>query len=186
VGKDAILTRMHQLGISGEYITTATTRPKRPQETDNIDYCFLSEEKFKYMIENGQLLEHAEVYGNYYGVPFKSVTEPLDKGRDVFIKVDVQGAETIKNKLPQAVFIFVLPPSYEELTARLKKRLTESKETLERRLAATALEMEKLPMFDYTVVNYQDEIDQAVAEIRAIITAEKCRLPRRSVKYKSP
>ncbi len=126
-------------------------------------------------------MEFANVYGNYYGVPCRPVKEALKKGRDVFIKVDVQGAATIKKKMPQAVFIFILPPSNEELTARLKKRLTESPQALKRRLEAAAEEMEKLPMFDHTLVNRQDKIDLAVKEIKAIITAEKCRRPQRYI-----
>jgi len=186
VGKDAILSRMKKLAVPGEYIVTATTRPKRPGEKDGLDYSFLSQAEFERMIEAGQLLEHASVYGYYYGVPFQPVKEALKKSSDVFIKVDVQGAKTIKDKLPQAVLIFITPPSYEELTRRLKERLTESPETLRRRLKTASEEMQKLPVFDYAVVNQQGKLDQAVAEIQAIISAEKCRLPQRHISLPRP
>ena len=181
VGKDAILSRMKELGEPLEYIVTVTTRPKRPQERDNKDYHFISETKFKEMIVGGQLLEFANVYGNYYGVPSQPVKQALKKGSDVFIKVDVQGAATLKKVLPQAVFIFVLPPSMDELISRLKQRLTESAEALKRRLEAAAAEMKQLAMFDYAVINKQDEVDLAVKEIKAIITAEKRRVSPRKI-----
>ena len=181
VGKDAVLTRMKRLNYPLEYIVTVTTRPKRHQEVDNVDYHFISNEKFKEMINGGQLLEWANVYGNYYGVPSHFIKQALDKGRDVILKVDVQGAATLKKKLAQAVFIFLLPPSMEELTVRLKQRLTESPEALTQRLKAAAEEMEQLSMFDYAITNRQDKIDLAVREIEAIITAEKCRLTPREV-----
>ena len=136
VGKDAIISRMKKLAVPGEYIVTATTRPKRPGETDGRDYCFYGQAEFEAMIEAGQLLEHACVYGNYYGVPLPPVKAAIENGSDVFIKVDVQGAETIRGKLPGSLLIFIEPPSYEELKRRLEKRLTESAEALERRLAA--------------------------------------------------
>lgn len=181
VGKDAILNRMKGLGEPLEYIVTVTTRPKRPQERDNKDYRFISDAKFKEMIAGGQFLEFANVYGNYYGVPSQPVKQALKKGSDVFIKVDVQGAATLKKVLPQAVFIFVLPPSMDELIWRLKQRLTESAEALERRLEAAAAEMKQLAMFDYAVINKQDEVDLAVKEIKAIITAEKRRVSPRKI-----
>ena len=181
VGKDAILSRMKELGEPLEYIVTVTTRPKRPQERDNKDYHFISETKFKEMIVGGQLLEFANVYGNYYGVPSQPVKQALKKGSDVFIKVDVQGAATLKKVLPQALFIFVLPPSMDELISRLKQRLTESAEALKRRLEAAAAEMKQLAMFDYAVINKQDEVDLAVKEIKAIITAEKRRVSPRKI-----
>ena len=181
VGKDAILSRMKELGEPLEYIVTVTTRPKRPQERDNKDYHFISDAKFKEMIVGGQFLEFANVYGNYYGVPSQPVKQALKKGSDVFIKVDVQGAATLKKVLPQAVFIFVLPPSMDELISRLKQRLTETAEALKRRLEAAAAEMKQLAMFDYAVINKQDEVDLAVKEIKAIITTEKRRVSPRKI-----
>ena len=180
VGKDAVLARMKQLGEPLAYIVTVTTRPRRPKEVDNVDYHFISSERFQWLVKHNQLLEWANVYGNYYGVPSRPIREALEKGQDAIAKVDVQGAATIKKLLPQAVFIFLMPPSLAELTNRLRKRLTESPDTLARRLKTAEEEIEQLAMFDYVVVNRQDEIDLAVAQIKAIITAEKCRvIPRK-------
>jgi len=133
------------------------------------------------MIGNNELLERAEVYGNWYGVPGDEVKKALDKGQDVMVKVDVQGAETIKKALPQAILIFLMPPSIEELFMRLKKRHTESAADLDLRLKTAEKEIEQLPIFDYTVINRWDKIDLAVSEIQAIITAEKCRVNPRKI-----
>ncbi len=182
-GKDAVLTRMKELGYPLlEYITTVTTRPRRASERDDVDYHFVSVERFQEMISRKELLEWANVYGNWYGVPKEAVKQALDKGRDVIVKVDVQGAATIKKILPQAVFIFLIPPSREELTIRLKQRHTESAFNLALRLKTAEEEIKKLPLFDYVVLNKQDKIDLAVSDIKAIITAEKCRvIPRELV-----
>ena len=115
-GKDAVLARMKESGYPLEYITTVTTRPRRPGERDDVDYHFVSAERFRGMIEHKELLEWANVYGNWYGVPDQPVKQALDRGRDVIVKVDIQGAATIKKILSQAVFIFLAPSSIEELT----------------------------------------------------------------------
>ncbi len=124
-------------------------------------------------MERGELLEWAEVYGNWYGVPRQDVKQALERGLDVMVKVDVQGAATIKGIVPQALLIFVAPPSTEELQARLRQRESETTTDLKRRTETADEEMKQLPLFDYVVVN--DMVDQAVAKIDAIITAEKCR-----------
>ncbi|MCK4721870.1 MAG: guanylate kinase, partial [Dehalococcoidia bacterium] len=125
-GKDAILSQLKESGYPAEFITTVTTRPKRTREKDGVDYHFISDKRFQEMMERKQFLECAEVYGNRYGVPLEPVREALEGGKDTILKIDCQGAATIKKLLPQAVFIFVVPPSMEELTARLKGRRTES------------------------------------------------------------
>ena len=180
-GKDAVLTKMKELGYPAEYVITVTTRRQRAKETDNVDYHFVSTERFQEMISGNELLEWANVYGNWYGVPSQPVKQALDKGRDIIVKVDIQGAATIKKILPQAVFIFLLPPSMEELTARLKQRHTESPFDLALRIKTAEEEIKELSLFDYIVVNKQDEIDLAVSDIKAIITAEKCRLTPREI-----
>jgi len=180
-GKDAVLARMKELGYPAEYVTTVTTRRQRAKETDNVDYHFVSTERFQEMISGNELLEWANVYGNWYGVPSQPVKQALDKGQDVIVKVDIQGAATIKKILPQAVFIFLLPPSMEELAARLKQRHTESPFDLALRIKTAEEEIKELSLFDYIVVNKQDEIDLAVSDIKAIITAEKCRLTPREI-----
>ncbi len=180
-GKDAVLARMKKSGYPLEYITTLTTRPRRPNEKNNVDYHFVSVKKFQEMIDNKELLEWANVYGNWYGVPKETTKQALDKGRDVMVKVDTQGAATIKKILPQAVFIFLMSPSIEDLTTRLKQRHTESPSDLTLRLKTAEEELKQLPLFDYIVVNRWDEIDLAVSSIKAIITAEKCRVTPREI-----
>ena len=133
------------------------------------------------MISREELLEWANVYGNWYGVPKEEVRQALDRGEDVMVKVDVQGAATIKETLPQAVFIFLVPPSMEELLVRLRQRRTESDSDLALRLKTAEEEVKNLLLFDYVVVNRWDEIDLAVADIEAIITAEKCRVVPREI-----
>ena len=180
-GKDAVLTKMKELGYPFEYIVTATTRAQRAKERDNVDYHFVSKEGFQEMIECKEFLEWANVYGNWYGVPKAPVKQALDKGQDIIVKVDIQGAATIKKVLPQAVFIFLVPPSMEELILRLKQRHTESSFDLALRTETAEEEIKQLSLFDYIVVNKRDEIDLAVSGIKAIITAEKCRVTPREI-----
>jgi len=181
VGKDAVLTRMKESGYPVKYVITLTTRPRRAKERNNIDYHFVSDKRFKEMIENNELLERANVYGNWYGVPKGEVKQALDQGQDVMLKVDIQGAAAIKKILPQAISIFLIPPSMEELVLRLKQRLTESPSDLDLRLKTAEEEMKQLPLFDYLVVNRWDKIGLAVSDIKAIITAEKCRVNPREI-----
>ncbi len=180
-GKDAILTRMKESDYPLEYITTVTTRPRRAKERDNIDYHFISTESFQEMITGNELLEWANVYGNWYGVPKEPVKQALDKGQNIIVKVDIQGAATIKKILPEAVFIFLMPASMEELATRLKQRHTESPFDLALRTETAEEEIKQLPLFNYVVVNKRDEIDLAVSDIEAIITAEKCQVVPREV-----
>jgi len=180
-GKDAVLSRMKKSGYPVEFVTTATTRPQRTGEKNNVDYHFVSRESFQRMIENKELLEWANVYGNRYGVPKQPVKQALDRGQDIIVKVDIQGAATIKKILPQAVFIFLVPPSMEEVATRLKQRHTESPFDLTLRIETAEEEIKQLPLFDYVVVNKRDEIDLAVSDIEAIITAEKRRVAPREI-----
>ena len=180
-GKDAVLTKMKESGYSLEYVVTVTTRPQRDKERNNVDYHFISTERFQEMIERKEFLEWANVYGNWYGVPKEPVKQALDKGQDIIVKVDIQGAATIKKILPQAVFIFLVPPSMEELALRLKQRHTESPFDLALRTRTAGEEIKQLSLFDYIVVNKRGEIDLAVSDIKAIITAEKCRVTSREI-----
>jgi guanylate kinase len=182
VGKDAALNKMKKAGLAFHYVVTATTRPKRPGEKDGVDYHFFSEEKFRQMIMENQFLEWAKVYGNYYGVPKKGIEEALKKGQDAIVKVDVQGAATIKRILPDAVFIFLMAPSTEELANRLKQRHGVQSADLDLRLSKAQEEIESLPIFDYVVVSHTDNIDFTATQINAIVTAEKCRLNPRVVR----
>lgn len=179
-GKDAVLNEMRNSGHPLTYITTVTTRPKRQNERDEIDYHFVTPAEFQAMVLDQEFLEHARVYGNWYGVPKKPVKAALENGQDVIIKVDVQGAATIKKIAPEAVFIFLTPPSTGEIVNRLKQRRTESNLDLSLRVQTAEQEMTHLARFDYLISNPRDKIGQAVADINAIITAEKCRVkPRR-------
>jgi len=181
VGKDAVLTRMRKLRHPFHYVVTATTRLQREGEKNGVDYYFLSQEEFQQMMDKGQLLEWAKVYGNYYGVPRDEISKALSKGADVIVKVDVQGAATIKKILPQAVFIFLMPPSMEELELRLKQRRSESSIDLALRLERAKEEIKSLPLFDYVITSHQDRIDDIIFQIDAIVTAEKCRVKPRIV-----
>lgn len=146
-----------------------------------MDYRFISRERFDEMVQGGEFLEWAQVYGNWYGVPRRDVEQALTEGRDVIIKADVQGAATIQRAAPGALLIFLAPPSMEELTERLTQRKTESTTDLATRIETAREEMGRIAMFDYVVVNEQDRIDAAVAQIYAIVTAEKCRVRPRAV-----
>ncbi len=176
VGKDTIMARMKEMGHPFHYAVTATTRLQRPGERNEVAYHFVSEQKFQEMMAQGGFLEWARVYGNSYGVPIEQVRQALARGQDVLLKVDIQGVATIKSILPQAVFIFLAPPSLEELGRRLKGRRTESAEDLALRMNTASEEMKSLPLFDYVVVHHYGGTDSAIAQIEAIIKAEKCRV----------
>lgn len=171
VGKDVVLMRIRKRARSMRFVVTTTTRARREVESNGVHYDFVSRDKFEAMIEKKKLLEWAEVYGNYYGVPRERVERAFKEGYDVMVKVDVQGAMTIKKAMPQAVLIFLAPPSMEELEDRLRKRNTESSDDMSRRIATAEEEMALAETFNYIVVN--DVIEDAVDEIMDIIAAEK-------------
>lgn len=180
VGKDACMNRMRELGVPLHFVVTMTTRPRRPGEVDGVDYHFISLEEYQRLLEQGEFLEHANVYGHYYGVPKQQVREAWARGQDVLLRIDVQGAATIKKIAPEAVFIFLAPSSMDELMRRLVARKTEAGIDLERRMATAREEMRCISEFDYVVINPDDRLDDAVKQITAILVAEKCRVhPRR-------
>ena len=181
VGKDLLLTRLRESGRPYHFTVTATTRPKRDEELDGIDYHFTTERRFKQMIAGDELLEWALVYGNYYGVPKRQVTEALARGNDVILKIDVQGAATVRQIAPEALFIFLAPPSEAELERRLRGRRTESETALATRLDKARQELLEADNFDYTVVHETDSTDQAALEIEDIIRRERYREPSRKV-----
>ena len=172
---------MKALGEPFHFTVTATTRHQRPGECDGVDYVFVTEEAFRRMIDGGELLEWAEVYGNLYGVPKGQVIEALERGEDVIIKADVQGAATIRRLAPEAVSIFLTPGDREELARRLAGRMTESPEALSLRLKTADAEMEEAPKFDYVVVNREGRLDETVREIASLVAEEHRRRPRRGV-----
>lgn len=173
VGKDAALNQLRKLDRPWHFVVTATTRPIRPGERDGIDYIFLDEPTFLRMKSHGEFVEHAQVYGRWYGVPRSQVTAGLEAGKDVILKIDVQGAATVKKMAPNALFIFMMPGSFDELKDRLSQRMTESTPDMELRLKTASEEMKQASQFDCRVVNRKDNLDQAVADIDATIAAEK-------------
>lgn len=182
VGKDATIASMKKSGARFHYVVTATTRGRREGETDGTDYYFLSPADFENKIRADEFLEYAEVYGNYYGVLKKEVELALNKGEDAIIKVDVQGARTLKKKIPEAVFIFLMPPSIEDLAERLTNRNSDSQKDLEIRLGKAAEEMKMIEMFDYRVINYRDDLSRTTDLVKAIVKAEKCKVVQRDIK----
>ena len=182
VGKDAALVELRKLDRPWHFVVTATTRPIRPGETDGVDYIFLDIETFLRMKDDNEFVECAEVYGNWYGVPRSQVTNGLEAGKDVILKIDVQGAATVRQMAPDALFIFMVPGSIQELHDRLSQRMTESTTQMELRLKTAADEMAQASLFNVEVVNSEDQLDAAVAGIDAVISAEKQRSGRAPMK----
>lgn len=183
VGKDAALDVLKKLDRPWHFVVTATTRPQRSGERDGVDYIFLESETFARMKDAGDFLECAEVYGRWYGVPSSQVRMGMEAGKDVILKIDVQGAETVRRLAPEAVFIFMVPGSFDELRVRLSLRMTESSPEMELRLNTAKDELAMAAKFDYRVVNKDGELDRAVAEIDAIIAAEKGRVKPRNIHF---
>ena len=173
VGKDAVLNRMKELGYGFHFTVTATTRHRREGEIDGKDYLFLSTDEFTEKLHKDEFLESARVYNNFYGVPKEQVRNSLASGRDVVIKIDVQGAKTIKQQEPDGLFIFLIPPSMESLENRLRLRMTESKEALTLRLATAESEMTESKWFDLVIENPDNDLDYVVAEIIKAVKKEK-------------
>ena len=180
-GKGTLMTALRKLERPWHFAVTATTRPMRPGETDGNDYIFLNVADFLRMRERDELLESAQVYDRWYGVPRWQVRDPLIAGKDVILEIDVQGAATIRGIAPDALTIFVMPATLEELRNRLAARGTEDETEMQRRLQEATVELDRIGEFDYRVVNRDGQLNAAVHEIDAIITAEKCRVKPRFV-----
>ena len=159
-----------------EYSVSMTTRQKRPGEVDSVDYFFRTREEFEELIKNGQMLEYAEYVGNYYGTPLTYVNETLDKGIDVFLEIEVQGALQVKKKVPDGVFIFLTPPDLDELKDRLVGRGTDGEEVIRQRIERAKEEIALMREYDYAVVN--DEVPLAAERVKRIIEAEHFRVDR--------
>ena len=159
-----------------EYSVSMTTRPKRPGEVDGVDYFFRTREEFEDLIKKGQMLEYAEYVGNYYGTPLTYVNETLDKGIDVFLEIEVQGALQVKKKVPDGVFIFLTPPDLDELKDRLVGRGTDSEEVIRQRIERAKEEIALMREYDYAVVN--DEVPLAAERVKRIIEVEHFRVDR--------
>ena len=182
VGKDTVVHHLKQRGLPFHFVVTATSRPKRPDEVHGVDYFFYSEPEFLDLLERGELLEHALVYNEHKGVPKQQVRDAMASGLDVVMRVDVQGAKTIKQLAPEAIAIFLMARDEAELARRLRMRKTESEEHLQTRLQAAREELHYLDLFDYRVVNADSEVEAAVSTILAIIDAEHHRTHPRQVR----
>ncbi len=173
VGKDTVLHMMEERGEQPfHFVVTATTRPIREGEVHGRDYFFISSDEFAKMIEDDELLEYAIVYNDYKGIPKQQVRDALASGQDVIMRLDVQGAATVKKIAPEAVLIFLTTASEEELVSRLRARKTETSEGLNLRIATARQEMKRASEFDYVVLNEEDRLEEAVDTIEAIIHAE--------------
>jgi guanylate kinase len=162
-------------------VVTSTNREPRPSEVNGVDYNFVSTERFEEMIRNDELIEHAVVYGDYKGIPKREIRDAFATGKDVILRVDVQGAARLRQLYPDAVLIFLVPADEEELIQRLTARHSETPDSLARRIETARKEMEKLPEFDYMVVNRDEQLEAAVDKIIAIIDAEHHRVIQRKV-----
>lgn len=170
VGKDAVIGGLKARALPCYFVVTATTRPARTGERDGVDYIFIARSDFESMIAEGELLEWAEVYGNLYGVPKSQVADALGRGQDVILKIDVQGARTVRGMFPDATLIFLEPPDVETLARRLDKRGTEAGKALRVKMDAAQAELKDAAWFDHRVVNADGMLDAAVAEIVEIVS----------------
>lgn len=182
-GKGTLLAALRKLDRPWHFAVTATTRPIRAGEIDGKDYIFLDVDTFSRMRERDELLESAQVYDRWYGVPRQQVRDPLIAGRDVILEIDVQGAATMRRLAPEALTIFVMPANLDELRGRLANRGSEDDGEMQRRLDEAAVELARVAEFDYRVVNRNGLAAEAAQEIDAIIAAEKCRVHPRLVQF---
>jgi len=181
VGKDSVLGGLRERGVPFHFVVTTTARDPRPGEVDGVDYHFVTPEAFERLVREGALLEHALPYGQQKGVTKAEVRRALSSGLDAIMRLDVQGAASIRRDYPQAVSIFLAPPSREALARRLRDRGYDSEEQLQERLQACLGEIDRVAEFDYVVVNHEDRLDEAVDQVAAILVAEHCRTSRGAV-----
>ena len=178
VGKSTVIAELFAQRNNIHFSVSYTTRQPRVGEQDGVNYNFVSREEFERMIADDELLEYAEYVDNYYGTSMKLIQEKLDAGIDVLLDIEVQGAAKVRARCPDALFIFIIPPSFEELSRRLHRRNTDSEEVIAGRLAKARQEFREIPKYDYLVIN--DKVANAVHEIEAILTAAECRVSSRS------
>jgi guanylate kinase len=181
VGKDTVLQRMQERNLPFHFVVTATTRPIRPNEVNGRDYFFVSHDEFARMIEQDELLEYAIVYNDYKGIPKQQVREALASGKDVVMRIDVQGAATIRKLAPEALLVFLTTENESELVSRLQERKTETPEGINLRIATARQELKRINEFDYVVVNSDFLLDETVDILTAIIQAEHHRINPRKV-----
>ena len=178
VGKSTVIAELFSQRSNIYFSVSYTTRQPRVGEQDGVNYNFVSREEFERMIADDELLEYAEYVDNYYGTSIKLIREKLDAGIDVLLDIEVQGAAKVRARCPDALFIFIIPPSFEELSRRLHRRNTDSEDVIAGRLANARQEFREIPKYDYLVIN--DKVANAVHEIEAILTAAECRVDCRS------
>ncbi|PRO65281.1 guanylate kinase [Alkalicoccus urumqiensis] len=182
VGKGTVCGALREKDTQIKYSVSATTRKPREGEVDGINYFFKSHEEFERMIAEGDMLEHAKYVSNYYGTPRKYVEEELEKGHDVILEIEVQGALQVKESFPEGVFIFLMPPSLNELRSRIEGRGTETDDLIDSRMTVAKEEIDMMDKYDYVVEN--DKVELAVSRIQSIVTAENCRKDRLIHQYK--
>jgi guanylate kinase len=181
VGKDTVIQRMKAKELPFHFVVTTTTRPARPDEVHGKDYFFVTHDEFAEMIDQGELLEYAYVYNDYKGIPKSQVHQALDSGKDIVMRIDVQGAATIREKCQDALLIFLITQDEEELVKRLMARKSETPEGRKLRIATARQELKRMDEFDYVVVNRECRLDETLEAIQAIITAEHHRVKHRKV-----
>lgn len=180
-GKDSVVQRMKERQFPFHFVVTATTRPKREKELHGRDYWFMSNDEFMDMIKDNELLEYALVYGDYKGIPKCEVRDALASGQDVVMRLDVQGAETVRRLAPEALLIFITCEGEEELERRLRERKSETPDSLALRIATARREIDHMQTFDYVIVNHDFHLDETVDKVHAIIEAEHLRVHQRKV-----
>ena len=180
-GKDSVIRRMKERDVPFEFVVTVTSRTPRADEVNGRDYFFVSESEFQEMIRKDELLEHAVVYNQHKGIPKRQVRDAIASGKDVILRIDIQGSDTIRSKCPQAVTIFLTASSEEELTRRLLRRGSDTAEQVALRLRTAHEEMGRIPDYDYVVVNADGRLDETADTIAAIIRAEHARAVPRKV-----
>ncbi len=177
VGKSTVIAELLGQRDNIYFSVSYTTRQPRVGEQDGVNYNFVERPEFERMIAADELLEYAEYVNNYYGTSLKAIQERLDAGVDVLLDIEVQGAAKVRTRCPDALFIFIIPPSFEELSRRLHRRNTDSEDVIAGRLEKAKVEFKEIPSYDYLVIN--DKVSGAVAEIEAILTAAACRVENR-------
>jgi guanylate kinase len=181
VGKDCVVRAMKERGLPFHFVVTATTRPRRADEVHGKDYFFVTKEEFAHMIEHEELIEYAIVYNDYKGIPKQQVREALASGKDVVMRLDVQGAASVRKLAPEAVLVFLTTQSEQELVERLQGRRTDTAEDLSLRIATARQELKRAAEFDYIVVNADGRLEETVDMVIAIIDAEHHRVQPRKV-----
>lgn len=173
-GKGTIVSRLRELAPF-DFSVSATTRKPRPGEIHGVHYYFVDKADFESKIEQGEMLEYAQYVGNYYGTPKKPVEDALAEGKNIILDIEVKGALQVKEKMPEAIMIYVLPPDYETLLARIRGRGTETEEVIQKRMNEAKNEIRTFPRYDYVVINRDGGVDRAAQDVLAILTAEKMR-----------